>query len=187
MSNGDKYKRKSTKKNTARLSIIVGILTILCGTTWFFIHNWKIAKMEALSDTSSLIIKFNVTTSQQFFYENSVGNEWGFKSTINGALFESSSSKEIIVYPNGIINIKACAQELDKIPDIGCSTKEVSVSSIDLVKGTNIQMDVNVTENRGRYSGHTATIPFEYNFKRVIYRGDIWERFRSNLANILQK
>jgi hypothetical protein len=137
-------------------------------------------------DTNSLNIKLNISTSRPFFFdENKVGNEWGFESKINGMIFASYSSKEIIINPNGIIEIEACAQELDKIPDIGCSTKEISVSSIDLIKGTTIQLNVSVTENRGRYSGNTAIIPFEYNFKRIITKDEIWVRFRTNLANIL--
>ncbi|MCL9659182.1 hypothetical protein L2089_00665 [Paenibacillus hunanensis] len=94
-----------------------------------------------------------------------VGNEWYTEATAGGKSLEEGESVTVKAGSNGKIKLYAYAQEQDKIPEDGESSKTVSVSSISS-SGSTVKLRVTVTENRGRYSGNEAVWEFTYVLKK---------------------
>lgn len=111
--------------------------------------------------------KVKVTfVSAELIDNQHVGNEWWWGGYVDGEEIEEGDSVTISVPASGKITLTAEAQEQDKIPEEGSSEATVKLSSLgkNTVKKT---LDVTVTENRGRYSGNTATWRFVFEVKKA--------------------
>ncbi|BCG58445.1 hypothetical protein [Paenibacillus sp. URB8-2] len=108
--------------------------------------------------------KFKVTYVSAELVENEhVGNEWWWGGYVNGKELEEGSS--VTVSATGSIKLRAEAQEQDKYPEDGFDTVTVKLSS--LKSSINKTLNVTVTENRGRYSGNTATWRFVFKIEKL--------------------
>lgn len=104
--------------------------------------------------------------SAQLEYNNSVGNEWSISGTVNGMQISTGKSIDIKCKPSDTINLSAQAVESDSIPDVGNGSASVQVSKLDLSQKNSFTISVIVTENRGRYSGHTAKWNFVFSINK---------------------
>jgi hypothetical protein len=82
---------------------------------------------------------------------NHVGNEWSYSVKVNGKVLNELGSISLV--GNDSLSIEVV--EHDSIPDIGSLNTTIN-------KNTK-NVDVNVIENRGRYSGNSATWRFTFN------------------------
>ncbi|MBY9078381.1 hypothetical protein KIH86_24180 [Paenibacillus sp. HN-1] len=115
---------------------------------------------------SGKTVKVKVTFVSATLVENNhVGNEWWWGGYVNGKELEEGSSVTLDVSSSGTISLKAEAQEQDKIPDEGSKSASVKVSS--LTSAVTKSVNVTVVENRGRYSGNTATWKFVFKVEKV--------------------
>ncbi|MDG0793985.1 hypothetical protein OMP38_26550 [Cohnella ginsengisoli] len=111
-------------------------------------------------------VKIKVTVvSVKLVENNHVGNEWLTVAKINGKEVSAGSSVTLTLKASETIHLDAYAEEQDKIPEDGESTASVKASSIG--KTTNKALSVVVTENRGRYSGETATWKFTFKLQKL--------------------
>ncbi|MFC3802302.1 hypothetical protein [Cohnella sp. GCM10012308] len=111
-------------------------------------------------------VKIKITVTSIALVENNhVGNEWYTEASVNGKTVAEGSSVTLTLKPSAAVKLQAYAQEQDKIPDEGEATVSVKASSI--AKTTNKALSVTVTENRGRYSGNTATWKFTFKMQKV--------------------
>lgn len=83
---------------------------------------------------------------------------------MNGKNLKEGSSVTLNLKSTDTLKLKAEAEEQDKIPDIGSKSANVKVSSFS--KSTNKTLSVVVKENRGRYSGNTATWEFKFKISK---------------------
>lgn len=88
-----------------------------------------------------------------------MGNDWGTSATVDGE--ELSWGDTITFEKASTIKIKCVAEEYDKIPDVGSATLKIKLSDADEGDQEYTQ-EVTVRENRGRYSGNTATWVFKF-------------------------
>ncbi|MCL6605536.1 MAG: hypothetical protein K6T94_21940 [Paenibacillus sp.] len=110
--------------------------------------------------------KVKVTfVSADLIDNNSVGNEWWWGGFVNGKELADGESVTLNVSSTGTIKLHAEAQEQDSIPDDGEATTTLKVSS--LKTSQNKSMTVKVVENRGRYSGNTASWKFVFKIEKV--------------------
>ncbi|CAI6082944.1 hypothetical protein [Cohnella sp. JJ-181] len=111
-------------------------------------------------------VKIKVTVvSVELVENNHVGNEWYTEASVNGKAVSDGSSVTLTLKPSAAIKLEAYAQEQDKIPEEDTATASVKASSI--TKTTNKALSVTVTENRGRYSGETATWKFTFKMQKI--------------------
>ncbi|MDI4649296.1 hypothetical protein [Cohnella hashimotonis] len=111
-------------------------------------------------------VKIKVTVvSVKLVENNHVGNEWLTAAKINGKEVSAGSSLTLTLKASETIHLNAYAEEQDKIPEDGEATASVKASSI--AKTTNKALSVVVTENRGRYSGETATWKFTFKLQKL--------------------
>ncbi|SFB60051.1 hypothetical protein SAMN05216312_11673 [Cohnella sp. OV330] len=111
-------------------------------------------------------VKIKVTVvSVKLVQNNHVGNEWLTAAKVNGKEVSAGSSVTLTLKASEAIHLDAYAEEQDKIPEDGEATASVKASSI--AKTTNKALTVVVTENRGRYSGNTATWTFTYKLQKL--------------------
>ncbi|MEJ8302486.1 hypothetical protein [Saccharibacillus sacchari] len=110
------------------------------------------------SAASTYVVTFQ---SARLVSNNHVGNEWYTEGEVNGKSIAEGSSTKV---SSGNIKLYAYAEEQDKIPDVGETTKTVKTSSVS-ASGTTVKLKVTVTENRGRYSGNQAVWEFTYTIK----------------------
>ncbi|QDH22801.1 hypothetical protein [Saccharibacillus brassicae] len=104
-----------------------------------------------------------VTFKEARLVSNShVGNEWYTEAQVNGKNVDEGASVKVSF---DTIKLYAYAEEQDKITDIGEKSQSVKASSV-TASGKTVKLKVNVTENRGRYSGHTAVWEFTYTIKK---------------------
>ncbi|NJJ40180.1 hypothetical protein [Paenibacillus apii] len=111
-------------------------------------------------------VKVKVTfVSAELVQNEHVGNEWWWGGYVNGKELEEGSSVTVSASSSGSIKLRAEAQEQDKIPEDGIANASVKVSS--LKSSINKTLNVTVTENRGRYSGNTATWRFVFKVEKL--------------------
>ncbi|OWA33710.1 hypothetical protein B9G55_20445 [Saccharibacillus sp. O16] len=112
--------------------------------------------------TASAAGTYAVTFQSARLVSNShVGNEWYTEAQINGQSVAEGSTVNV---SSSSIKLYGYAEEQDKIPDTAEKTQTVKTSSIS-ASGKTVKLQVTVTENRGRYSGHTAVWEFTYTIK----------------------
>ncbi|MEK3685154.1 hypothetical protein [Paenibacillus sp. FSL R10-2736] len=80
-------------------------------------------------------------------------------------LIKEGESVTVDVSSTGTIKLLAEAQEQDKIPEEGSATASIKVSTLKTTQ--NKSLSVKVVENRGRYSGNTATWKFVFKIEKV--------------------
>lgn len=111
---------------------------------------------QAAGTTVSVGVTF---VGAELVENNHVGNEWETKLTVNGKPLAEGDTVKLKLKSTDNVKLVAKAEEMDKYPDIGTAETKVQVSAIGKAKTK--KLTVVVTENRGRYSGSTATWSFE--------------------------
>lgn len=110
-------------------------------------------------------VKIKVTLVSMKLVDNDhVGNEWFSEGYVNGKAIKEGSSVTLTLKPADSIQLKAYAEEQDKVPDIG--SKQMAVKASSVTKSLNKSLSVIVTENRGRYSGNTAKWVFSFKLQK---------------------
>jgi hypothetical protein len=131
----------------------------------FMILSLVFAVCSPTSYAAAKTVKVTVTlVSAELVENNSVGNEWAIGASVNGKELEEGSSVTLNLKSTGTLKLEAIAEEQDKIPDYGDKSTNVKLSSFS--KSTNKTLSVVVTENRGRYSGNTATWAFKFKISK---------------------
>ncbi|MCA0757198.1 hypothetical protein KP806_19215 [Paenibacillus sp. N4] len=111
-------------------------------------------------------VKLKVTfVSAKLVENNHVGNEWWSGAYVNGKELKAGGSLVLTLKPADSVKLKAKVSEQDKYPDNGEANVSVKASSV--IKSMNKSLSVTVTENRGRYSGETATWSFSFKIEKV--------------------
>ncbi len=110
-------------------------------------------------------VKIKVTlVSMELTENNHVGNEWYTAGYINGKEIDEGSSMVLDLKTTESVKLKAYAEEQDKIPD--SAETSVSIQASAVTKTISKAVKVTVTENRGRYSGNTATWKFTFKVEK---------------------
>jgi len=131
----------------------------------FMVLSLVFAVCSPTSYAAAKTVKVTVTlVSAELVENNSVGNEWAIGASVNGKDLEGGSSVTLNLKSTGTLKLEAIAEEQDKIPDYGSKSTNVKLSSFS--KSTNKTLSVVVTENRGRYSGNTATWAFKFKISK---------------------
>lgn len=131
----------------------------------FMVLSLVFAVCSPTSYVAAKTVKVTVTlVSAELVENNSVGNEWAIGASVNGKDLEEGSSVTLNLKSTGTLKLEAIAEEQDKIPDYGSKSTNVKLSSFS--KSTNKTLSVVVTENRGRYSGNTATWAFKFKISK---------------------
>ncbi|MNO49746.1 hypothetical protein D3C76_401040 [compost metagenome] len=114
---------------------------------------------------ASKSIKVKVTlVSAELTENNHVGNEWYTTASINGKEISEGSSVVLDLKSTESVKLKAYAEEQDKIPESATATASIKASAI--TKAISKAVEVTVVENRGRYSGNTATWTFTFKVQK---------------------
>ena len=119
------------------------------------------------AETESKNLNISVTLSSiTCVTNNHVGNEWRFSCTVNKISLKEKNTVKVRATTNNSISIIATAVEEDKYPD--SNSKSLSIPVSKLKEGSNqYSIQVTVKENRGRYSGNTATWKFSFTVKKA--------------------
>jgi hypothetical protein len=118
--------------------------------------------LSAAGKTQKVKVTF---VSASLVENNHVGNEWWSGGYVNGKELAEGESVTVDVSSTGTIKLLAEAQEQDKIPEEGSATASIKVSTLKTTQ--NKSLSVKVVENRGRYSGNTATWKFVFKIEKV--------------------
>ncbi|KWX79243.1 hypothetical protein [Paenibacillus jilunlii] len=117
------------------------------------------------TSAASKSIKVKVTLVSAVLTENNhVGNEWYTTASINGKEISEDSSVVLDLKSTESVKLKAYAEEQDKIPESATATASIKASAI--TKDISKAVEVTVVENRGRYSGNTATWTFTFEVQK---------------------
>lgn len=127
----------------------------------FLFISFFVVPVSAASKT----VKIKVTlVSVEQTENNHVGNEWYTAAYVNGKEIEEGSTITLTLKTSESIKLKAYAEEQDKIPEDG--TESLSIKASSVTKTIDKDLVVEVTENRGRYSGNTAEWKFSFKIKK---------------------
>ncbi|MEK4328520.1 hypothetical protein MKX70_22045 [Paenibacillus sp. FSL R7-0312] len=118
--------------------------------------------LSAAAKTQKVKVTF---VSASLVENNHVGNEWWSGGYVDGEELAEGESVTINASSTGTIKLLAEAQEQDKIPEEGSATVSIKVSTLKATQ--NKSLSVKVVENRGRYSGNTATWEFVFKLEKV--------------------
>ncbi|MEK3877445.1 hypothetical protein [Paenibacillus sp. FSL M7-0420] len=122
----------------------------------------SVQPLSAAGKTQKVKVTF---VSADLVENNHVGNEWWWGGFVNGEELEEGNSVTLDLSSTASIKLRAEAQEQDKIPDEGSASASIKVSAL---KDTqNKSLTVKVVENRGRYSGNTASWKFVFKIDKV--------------------
>ncbi len=88
-------------------------------------------------------------------YNNSVGNEWGTSVEVDGTNIKYGTHT-ISMKKGDSVRIDVAASENDKVVDYGSNSGYVYYDDIEKGYYYTLELEVLVSENRGRYSGNTA-------------------------------
>lgn len=122
--------------------------------------------MGTVSAAATDVVKIKVTlVSAELTDNNHVGNEWATSFTVNDSGLEEGKSVEVKLKKTEKLTLNAYAEEQDKIPDTGSA--DYSIKAGEIKKTLKKSLTVTVTENRGRYSGNTATWTFSFTIEKV--------------------
>lgn len=127
----------------------------------FLLFTLIIPPATAASKTVKVTVKLDRI---ELVSNDHVGNDWYTTASINGKEIQEGSSITLNVKSSDSLNLKAYAEEQDKVPDIGTKSASVKVSSIS--KTLTKSLVVKVVENRGRYSGHSAEWKFVFSIQK---------------------
>jgi hypothetical protein len=118
--------------------------------------------LSAAAKTQKVKVTF---VSASLVENNHVGNEWWSGGYVDGEELAEGESVTINASSTGTIKLLAEAQEQDKIPEEGSATASIKMSTLKATQ--NKSLSVKVVENRGRYSGNTATWEFVFKLEKV--------------------
>jgi len=139
-------------------------LLMVCLT---FVLILSLSNVALAKSTKSTLKSYKITfVSAKLVENNHVGNEWSTGAEVNGQAISVGKSKTLKLKDSDVILLAATAVEEDKVPDEGAESEEIEVSSLTKPKTTS-KIDVMVTENRGRYSGNTATWTFTFKIEKL--------------------
>lgn len=149
---------------------IIGENTILAVAEYQYDQDDYITGFLSSAEVIGLGIteKMQVTVSLNsvsMVHNNSVGNEWSYGFHVNDKEYIKGESHEFMLNTEENLQVSAIMSEDDKVPDNGRNTVIFKYS--DLAKGISKSQNIEVvvTENRGRYSGNTAKWRFKYSVK----------------------
>ncbi|MDQ0193377.1 hypothetical protein [Paenibacillus wynnii] len=132
------------------------------GALLIFVFIFNTQPLLAAGKTEKVKVTF---VSADLVENNHVGNEWWWGGFVNGTELADGESITLNVSSTGTIKLHAEAQEQDSIPDDGEATTTLKVSS--LKSSQNKSMTVQVVENRGRYSGNSASWKFIFKIDKI--------------------
>lgn len=134
--------------------------------TLFFVMIFALSLSAQPLSAAGKTQKVKVTfVSADLVENNHVGNEWWWGGFVNGEELEEGDSVTLDLSSTASIKLRAEAQEQDKIPDEGSANTSIKVSAL---KDTqNKSLTVTVVENRGRYSGNSASWKFVFKIDKV--------------------
>lgn len=113
--------------------------------------------------TKSVKIKATLV-SMKLTENNHVGNSWYTAAYINDKEIAEGDTVVLDLSSSESVKLKAYAEEQDKIPDSATATASIKVNSV--TKPITKALEVQVVENRGRYSGNTATWKFTFEVRK---------------------
>ena len=96
---------------------------------------------------------------------NQVGHNWTAQYSLNGVPLPGGLGTAEL-REGDLLTLRAHFTENDSSPDTGVSEVSYTVTRSDLVSRFSLRFDVCVTEDRGRFSGHTAVWHVEASFVR---------------------
>ncbi|ASS66681.1 MULTISPECIES: hypothetical protein [unclassified Paenibacillus] len=118
--------------------------------------------LSAAPKATSVKVTF---VSAKLVENNHVGNEWRYEARAGSKEIEEGHSVTLTLKGSEAIKLKVDVEEQDKIPDLGQGSATIKLSTI---KGTvTKKIKVTVVENRGRYSGNTATWEFAFKISKA--------------------
>jgi hypothetical protein len=142
-------------KNGKVTAVSAGTTTITAATS-NGIQDSYIISVKSLTKTMKMSV------SSKCLSNNHVGNEWGSYFSVNGSKINSGDT--ITVKRNSSLSVYTEIVEYDNIPDVGQASYNFTVTPEYFEYGVMITQTIYVRENRGRYSGNTATWEVEYTF-----------------------
>ena len=99
-------------------------------------------------------VTLRVSFSASLIQNDHVGNHWGKEFYLNGSTINGSASVKV---NNGdTITVGCTIWDNDSKPEYGDFERTITITPEIMTKGLQITADVWVTENGGRYSGHSA-------------------------------
>ena len=98
------------------------------------------------------------------FYNN-VGKAWTFYYELNGEKIDKAGSTADFI-PGKEYTFYARIKEQDGKPDTGTNTVKYTPTESDLLNGFIVQQKVKVSENGGKYRGHSVTWTITWTIKR---------------------
>lgn len=125
----------------------------------------SLPSMAAPKATPAPKFKVTISYSAKLVSNDHVGNSWTTNLQVGKSIVKKGKTLTLEVSASDKIKIVCNATENDKIPDNGSAT--ITVAAKDLKKGKNTyKATVEVTENRGRYSGNKAEWAFTVTVKK---------------------
>ena len=96
---------------------------------------------------------------------NHVGNEWAQEFYVNGSKLRVSSEYTLAV--GDTVTVRAVVTDKDQSPDKGEGSASHRITQRDLDSGFTVEVEVRVTEDKGRYKGYTAAWTVSFSFSRA--------------------
>ncbi len=96
---------------------------------------------------------------------NNVGKAWTFYYELNGEKIDKAGSTADFI-PGKEYTFYARIKEQDGKPDTGTNTVKYTPTESDLLNGFTVQQKVKVSENGGKYRGHSVTWTITWTIKR---------------------
>lgn len=91
-----------------------------------------------------------------------IGKDWSYAATLDDEAVKNNGTYTFNVDENIVFYCKAT--ENDTYPDVGDNTVYYTVSEDDLINGFTIEVEVYVTENRGKNAGKQAYVIYTFEF-----------------------
>ena len=149
----------STNESVAKVTEYGVVTTVGVGTADIIVSSTDGPKKTVPIVVSPSPQTFRITWSTYMVSNDHVGSSWSRSFTVNNQDFYSGSV--ITLDPNSSFDVFFIVTEHDTDPDVGSYHKKFEYSD-DLCKnGYTESTEIYVSENRGRYSGHTAVWHFD--------------------------
>ena len=97
--------------------------------------------------------------------DNRVGHNWLTEIYVNGEPL--LGTRVLALRPGDAVAVSAVITEQDARPDIGTAEIRAALTEDMLLSGFDLSLDVDVTENAGRYSGRTCRWTVAFHFRPV--------------------
>ena len=120
--------------------------------------NGIVSSFNVIVDASKRLMNLRVSHPRDD--DVNIGSEWSYYNEING----ENTKNEYAISVGDTLNFYSRYTESDKDPDVGEASQTYVVTEEDLQNGFTVTMDLYVTENGGRNSGHSAHFVVTYTF-----------------------